>query len=184
MLVEEAQREMRTVYQGGYVGQLVSGVLWLVSAALGTFVSVNAGLISLFLGGFFIFPLTQLGLRLAGLPASLSSGNPLQSLAKQVAFIVPVCLPVVLGATYYNVNWYYPAFMIVVGAHYMPFMFLYGMWQFGILAGILIAGGVAIAMLLPGTFAAGGWFTGLVLVGFGLGLYWVSQSGRQATAEG
>ncbi len=166
MLIQDAQREMRTVYQGGYVGQLVSGLLWLISAALGTWVSARLGIISLFFGGFFIFPLTQLALKLAGQPASLQSGNPLQGLAKQVAFIVPLCLPVVLAATQANVNWYYPAFMIVVGAHYLPFIFMYGMRQYAVLAAILLAGGFCFGYFLPNLFAIGGWVTGIVLVLF------------------
>ena len=179
MTVFEAQREMRNVYWGGTVGQAVSGMLWLISAALGTWVSVELGILSLFVGGFFIFPLTQLGLKLAGLPATLSSGNPLQSLAKQVAFIVPLCLPVIWGATLYNTNWYYPAFMVIVGAHYLPFVFLYGMWQYAVLAALLIGGGVAFGYWLPQVFPVPGWFTGIVLVLFALAVWKISSPGRE-----
>ena len=175
MLVNEAQRDMRAVFVGGSIGQAVSGGLWLISAALGTWVSVNLGLISLFFAGMLIFPLTQLALKLSGRPASLQSGNPLESLARQVAFIVPLCLPVIYGATMYNVNWYYPAFMVVVGAHYLPFIFLYGMWQYAVLAAALIGGGVAVAYLLPGTFSAGGWITGIALILFAVFAYLTSR---------
>ncbi len=170
MLVNDAQQEMRTVYRGGFVGQAVSGVLWLISAAFGTWGSVNLGVISLFALCFFIFPLTQLALKLAGQPASLRSGNPLQSLAKQIAFIVPLCLPVIYAATQYNINWYYPAFMVVVGAHYLPFVFLYGMWQYAVLAALLIGGGCGIAVLFPTLFTPGGWFTGIVLILFAIAI--------------
>ena len=43
MEVTEAQREIRSVYVNGAVGQAVSGVIWLLSASLGTFLSVQAG---------------------------------------------------------------------------------------------------------------------------------------------
>lgn len=178
MLVNEAQREMRTVYRGGFVGQAVSGILWLISAALGTWVSQSAGVYSLFFLGMFIFPLTQLALKLTGRPATLSSGNPLQSLAKEVAFIVPLCLPVILLAAKGNVNWYYPAFMIVVGAHYLPFMFLYGMRSYAVLAGALILGGVAAAWGLPGMFTVGAWFTGAALILFALIIWKTSVQAR------
>ena len=183
MLVDDAQREMRTVYKGGYIGQAVSGAVWLVSAALGAWVDTRYGLISLFVGGFFIFPLTQLALKLAGLPASLSSGNPLQSLAKQVAFIVPLCLPVIAAATLYNVNWFYPAFAVVVGAHYLPFVFLYGIWQYAVLAAVLIASGVGIAMYLPETFTLGGWFTGAILVAYALVMWWSARRAAVTAQE-
>jgi len=56
--------------------------------------------------------------------------------------------------------------MIIVGAHYLPFMFLYGMWQYGILAAALIGGGTAIGLLMPGIFSTGGWITSVVLLMF------------------
>jgi hypothetical protein len=38
MLISDAQPEVRTVYLGGFVGQLVSALIWFVSAAIATFV--------------------------------------------------------------------------------------------------------------------------------------------------
>ena len=68
-------------------------------------------------------------------------------LAMQVAFTIPLNLPVVAAAALYRLNWFYPACMIVVGTHYLPFIFLYGMWQFGVLAAVLIGGGVTIGLM-------------------------------------
>jgi hypothetical protein len=177
MTIDNAQREMRSIYLGGAIGQTVSGVIWLISAALGTFISQSAGLVSLFLGGCLIFLLTQLVLKLLGRPASASKANPLNGLATEIAFIVPLCIPVIYAAARYNINWYYPAFLIVVGAHYLPFMFLYGIRHYAILAGLLIAGGVALAVWLPTMFAIGGWFGGITLIGFAMFLF------KIATAE-
>ncbi len=166
MEIRAAQQEVRTVYANGAIGQAVSGLIWLISAGLSTWVSPNNGIIALILGGVFIFPLTQLVLKLMGRRASLERDNPFHWLAMQVAFIVPLLIPVIWAATQGNANWFYPAFMIVVGAHYLPFMTLYGMWQFGILAAVLIGGGIAIRMLLPGSFTAGGWLTAVALIIF------------------
>jgi len=168
MEIKAAQQEVRSVFLGGSVGQVISGVIWLVSAALATWVDSRYAILALALGGTFIFPLLQLVLKLSGRRASLSRENPFNQLAMQVAFIVPLNLPVIAAATAYHLNWFYPAFMIVVGSHYLPFMTLYGMWQYGVLGAALIGGGVAIGMLLPRSFLAGGWFTGAVLVLFGL----------------
>lgn len=168
MEIRAAQQEVRSVYLGGSVGQAVSGLIWLISAALGSFVSQNLGIIVLVLGGMLIFPLTQLGIKLLGRNASLPNSNPFKMLAMQTAFIVPLCMPVIGGAALYNINWFYPAFMIVVGAHYLPFMTLYGMWQYGVLGAALIAGGVAIVWALPPTFSLGGWLTAGILLAFAL----------------
>ena len=179
MLIEKAQLEMRSIYLGGAVGQMVSGIVWLISASLGTFVSTQAGLISLFMGGMVIFPLTQLALKLSGRPASVSKTNSLNGLAIQVAFIVPLCLPVIYAAARFNINWYYPAFLIVVGAHYLPFMFLYGIRQYAILAGFMIISGVALAVLLPDMFVVGGWIGGILLIAFAVVLSKITSGDPQ-----
>jgi hypothetical protein len=175
MQVSDAQREVRTVFRGGFIGQLVSGLLWLASALVATAASPEAGIVVLIVGGFFIFPLTQLGLRLLGGPWKLSPDNPLNGLGMQVAFVLPLCLPLVLAASHHHQPWFYPAFMILLGAHYLPFVFLYGMRMFAVLAVILVVGGLVIAHY-PGSFALGGWVTGVILLGF-------AEAGRRRTKD-
>ena len=60
MQIAEAQREVRTRFVGGFYGQLVSGLLWLVSAGLATWGSPRSAITILVMGGFFIFPATEL----------------------------------------------------------------------------------------------------------------------------
>ncbi len=164
MDIQDAQREIRTVFRGGFAGQMVSGLLWLASATLSSFVSPTYGMIALFLGGMFIFPLTQLTLRLMGGSPKLSPQNPLNQLAMQIAFTVPINFLLVGAATLAHRDWFYPAAMVAVGAHYLPFCFLYGMWLFGPLAGLMIGAGFLLAQYLPLGFSAGGWITGVLLI--------------------
>jgi len=166
MKIEDAQREVRTVFLGGFVGQLVSGGLWLASAALGTWSTPRHAILTLCLGGVLILPLTFLILRAMGRPVMLGRENPLGQLARQVAFTLPLNLPVVAGATLYKLEWFFPAFMIVLGSHYLPFAFLYGMWQFQILGGALAAAGLLLGLYAPHAFSLGGWVTGGALVLF------------------
>ncbi|HSL44788.1 MAG TPA: hypothetical protein VK897_15235 [Anaerolineales bacterium] len=168
MEIKSAQQDVRSTFLRGSIGQAVSGLIWLLSAFLGTWSSERSAILLLVLLGALIFPLTQLILRLLGRSAGLPKGHPMNALATQVAFIAPLSLPVIGAAALYNINWFYPAFMLVLGTHYMPFIFLYGMWEFGVLAALLIGGGVAIGMLFPGTFTIGAWFTGVVLLLFAL----------------
>jgi hypothetical protein len=164
--ISDAQREVRSVFLGGFAGQLVSSLVWLVSAALATWQSPKAAIISLFVGGFFIFPMTQLLLRLMGRPASLPKGHPMNALGMQIAFTLPFNLPLVAAATAHHLNWFYPAFMIALGTHYLPFIFLYGMPEFGVLAGLLIGAGVTIGLYMQSVFSPGAWLTGVVLLLF------------------
>ena len=168
MLVAEAQKEVRSAFAGGFMGRLVSGVLWLGSAALATWGSPRQAILLIVGGGFFIFPATQLGLRVIGHSGSLSRDNPLGALGMQVAFILPLSLPVVGAAALYKLNWFYPAFMIVLGAHYLPFVFLYGMRLFIPLCGILVGGGVVLGLYWQESFSAGAWSTAVVLLVFSL----------------
>ena len=86
----------------------------------------------------------------------------------QVAFTLPLTLPLVGAAALYRLEWFYPAFMVALGAHYLPFIFLYGMWQFGVLTAVLWGGGFLLALYGPTHFSLGGWFTAGVLLIFAL----------------
>jgi cytochrome b subunit of formate dehydrogenase len=165
LTIRDAQRELRHIYRGGLAGQLVSGALWLVSAALATWGSFTQAVLVLVLGGVFIFPLTMLVLRLAGRRASLPAGHPFAFLAMQTAFIVPLLLPVVLVLTRYDHAWFFPAILVVVGAHYLPFATLYGMGEFLVLGGAMLAGGVLLG-LRGAPLAAGGWLGAVLLLAF------------------
>lgn len=166
MNVFESQREIRSAFLGGFAGQLVSGLIWLAAAALGTLATPSAGMAALFFGSMGIFPLTQLLVRLLGRPGKVSPENGLWPLGAQVAFTVPLNFLLVGAATLYHENWFFPAAMIVVGTHYLPFITLYGMKMFGVLAGLLIFGGAGLALYGPDTFSLGGWITGFLLVSF------------------
>jgi hypothetical protein len=183
MDVSEAQREVRTVYMGGFMGQLVSGMLWLGSAAAATYATPRTAILLLIVGGFFIFPLTTLGLRLLGRPWKLGAANPFSGLGMQVAFVLPLCLPVVAAVGIHHLDWFYPAFMVVLGAHYLPFIFLYGMPMFGGLSFVLVGSGIALAHRVGGSFAGPAWITGGLLLVFAvLGLVLVRR--EQASRAG
>ena len=166
MEISEAQKEMRTRFVGGFYGQLVSGLLWLASAGLAIWSSPRAAITMLVVGGMFIFPLTELLVRVGGVKGWISSDNSLRELGMQVAFVLPASMPLLVPVGLYRLNWFYPAMMILLGAHYLPFVFLYGMRTFAALAGLLVGGGVLLALYWSDSFSAGAWFTGATLLVF------------------
>ena len=166
MDIRDAQREVRTVFIGGFCGQLIISVIWLASAAMGTWVSPKASILTAVIAGFFIFPLTQLMLRFMGRRSSLGPENPFHWLGLQVALGLPFSMLLLLPVGLYNLNLFYPALMILVGAHYLPFATLYGMRMFLALGGILVAMGVVIAHWFSQTFTLGTWCGGIVLFVF------------------
>jgi len=176
MDIRDAQREVRSVYTGGFWGQLVSSVIWLVAAALGTWETPKASILAVVGAGFFIFPLTQMMLLLSGRPARVSRENPLHWLGMQVAFVLPLSMLLLVPVGQYCLNWFFPALMILLGAHYLPFAFLYGMRIFLFLAGILVVLGVVVALWFSGTFSLGAWIGGLVLLVFAWALRYLATS--------
>jgi hypothetical protein len=175
---------MRTRFVGGFYGQLVSGVLWLASASLAVWSSPRAAIATLVLGGCFIFPLTELFVRLGGERAVISATNSFRYLGMQVAFALPFSMPLLLPVGLYRLNWFYPGLMILLGAHYLPFVTLYGMRMFAVLAALLVGGGVAIAMYWSGSFSLGAWFTGATLLVFaGIGKATAEREWRARAAQ-
>jgi hypothetical protein len=166
MLVEDAQRHVRTTFIGGFWGQMVSSAIWLASAALATWSTPRAAISTIVVGGFFIFPVTVLLLRLTGGPASPAQGNPLSGLGMQIAFTLPMTMLLLVPVTEFRLNLFYPALLVLLGAHYLPFVFLYGMRMFIALCGLLVSSGIIIALYLPHSFSPGAWAGGVILLVF------------------
>ncbi len=165
MDIAEAQKEMRRHFAGGFYGQLVAAVLWAVSAALAAYTSPAVAMAVLVGGGFLIFPLAELSARFGRTPA-LSAANELKGLGMQIAFVLPVSMLLLVPVVRYNGNLFYPAMMILLGAHYIPFVFLYGMRIYAGLAAALAGGGVILALYYGQSFSLGAWYTAAVLLIF------------------
>ena len=184
MDIGDAQREMRTRFTGGFYGQLVSGVLWLVSASLATWSTPRVAITMLVVGGFFIFPITELLIRVSKGRSSLSIQNSLSQLGMQVAFVLPLSMPLLLPVSLYRLNWFYPAIMVLLGAHYIPFVFLYGMRMFAVIAALIAGGGLVIAMYMSSSFDIGAWYTGAILVLFAVvGRMIIQREARESVAQ-
>jgi hypothetical protein len=183
MHIEQAQREVRQAYLGGFAGQMVASVLWFISAALSTWVSKRDGVVFLTLAGTAIYPFTLAVLWAMGHAVRLPRSFPTNGLARQVAFTLPLNLPVVFAAAYYHHNWFYPALMVALGTHYLPFVFLYGMRMFAFLAGLLIVLGILLGRYMPGNFAAGAWWTAGILLVFAVLGWWTARNERLTELE-
>lgn len=122
MKIIDAQQEVRIVHLGSFSGLIVTGLIWLVSSAVGAWMSTGLAIWALILGGTFIFPLSQALLKAMKRPTKLSKENPFGLLAMLIAFVIPALYPVIAATTIHNANWFYPAFLVVVGAHYLPFI--------------------------------------------------------------
>jgi hypothetical protein len=100
----------------------------------------------------------------------------------QVAFVLPLSMPLLLPVSLYRQTLFYPGMMVLLGAHYLPFVTLYGMRLFAILAAVLVACGLVIAVHLPGSLAVGAWTTGVVLVVFAVAGRAVAVAARRPSS--
>ncbi|MCY7288345.1 MAG: hypothetical protein LH624_08875 [Cryobacterium sp.] len=166
MDVRHAQADVRRVYRGGFAGPLVSTIVWSTANSVFLWVSPTAGMSTLFVGGMFIFPLSTLVLKLMGGAVALPKGHPSITLAMESAFTVPLGLliAIVLGA--YEPLLFFPASLIIVGAHYLVFISLYGIRLYAVLAGVLVAIGAATLFWFPNLGAVSGWIGAAVFAVF------------------
>ncbi|MGO1851892.1 MAG: DUF7010 family protein [Microbacteriaceae bacterium] len=165
MDVEAAQRDVRRVYRGGFSGPLVSALIWAAASAAYQWGSAAVAMAVLFIGGMLIFPLSSLVLKAMKGPAFLPKGHPSIALAMQSAFTVPLGLLVAIALGTLAPSLFLPASLIIVGAHYLTFISLYGMRLYGVLAGALVAVGTVAIFVVPELRGASGWIgAGVLLV--------------------
>lgn len=162
MQIEDAQREVRKVYSGGFPGLAISACVWFASAALGSWVSWQAAMWMLIIGGAFIFFCLEMLIHAIGRRPSLSPDNALNPLTLQLAFLLPLLLPLITGAFLARNDWLYPAFMVALGAHFLPFSFLFGMWQFAALGLLMGVSGMVFGLASTESFVVAGWYGAVV----------------------
>lgn len=176
MDVTQAQRDVRRVYRGGFSGPLVSALVWALASAAYQWWSPAAAMATLFFGGMLIFPLSSLVLKAMGGPAFLPKGHPSIALAMQSAFTVPIGLLVAIALGLLQPSLFLPASLIVVGAHYLTFISLYGMRAYGVLAGVLVTVGAAALFAVPSLRPMSGWIGAAVLLVATVPLFFSARS--------
>ncbi|MFT4051215.1 MAG: hypothetical protein QM677_03075 [Microbacterium sp.] len=171
MQIEEAQADVLRIYRGGFSGPLVSAPIWFAAAATYQWASPGVAMTVLFLGGMLIFPLSAFVLKILGGPALLPQGHPLGPLGFQSAATVPLGLLVAIVLGTLEPTLFFPAALIIVGAHYLTFITLYGTWLFGALAGALVTIGAVALFALPALREPSGWIGAAVLLASAIPLY-------------
>lgn len=164
MQIQQAQADVRRIYKGGAFGTVVSAMVWGVASAAFEWATPVAAMAVLFAGGMLIFPLASLALKITGGPSALPKGHPSIGLAMQSAFTVPIGLLLALALGTVDPRLFLPAAAIIVGAHYLTFIALYGMREYAVLAGALVLIGTSALFVVPEFREFVGWTCTLVLV--------------------
>jgi hypothetical protein len=166
MTLTEMQADVRQIYRGGYTGPLISAIIWAAANTIHYFVSPAWAMVVLFFGGMLIFPLGTLLLRVTTGTGSLPAGHPSTALAMQSAFTVPLGLLVAVALGSYAPELFFPASLIIVGAHYFVFVTIYGARIFAVLGGLLATAGVAGIFVVPEIGAVSGWLGAVIFLVF------------------
>lgn len=149
------QQDMRRGYLGGATGVITSGVVWLAAGLVAWFVDAGTAIWTLFIGAAFIFPVSNLVDRALGAPGKHSPGNRLAPLAMETTVLMLMGLPLAYGLTLHNMNWFFPAVMMIIGGRYLTFATLYGLRAYWLLAAALgVAALLAFRLAWPPHVAA------------------------------
>jgi hypothetical protein len=150
--ISVAQSNMREAYFGGAPGIVTSGSAWLLAALVAAFVSDRAGIVTLVLGGMFIFPVSVVLCKLIGCTGKHSKDNPLAPLAMEGTIWMLLSIPIAIAAALYKVEWLFPAMLLVIAGRYLTFSTIYGMRIFWVFGATLVASGLVLIYLQAPAF--------------------------------
>jgi hypothetical protein len=168
--ITDAQKEMRINYADGSIGVLVSGFIWLFSAAISLQYSGKLAVWVLFLGGMFIFPLGMLLSKILGLKATHSKGNLLGTLAMEGTILMLICIPLAILMSFQKTEWFFQGMLLIIGGRYFTFNTIYGIKLYWILGATLgLAGYLSFVLKISafGTLITGS----LIEICFGLFMF-------------
>ena len=151
----QAQADMRSGYCSGGAGILASALAWTAAAGAAALVSPERSVWVLFVGGMLIHPVGMLICRLLGASGKHTRGNPLASLAGASTFWLIFMLPLAYGLSLHDIDWFFPAMLLVIGGRYLVFATLFGMRLYWVLGLALAAAGFALGRVgAPAVVAA------------------------------
>ncbi len=175
----EAQADMRLAYRNGAPGIFCSGSVWCLAGIVAWSVSPIAGIITLVAGGTLIFPASLLLCRIMGCSGKHQSANPLAPLAIAGTIWMLMCIPIAGGAAFYDIRWFFPAMLLVIGSRYFTFTTLYGKSMYWLFGAVLIASGFLCAGLSLEVYLSA-LIGGIVELVFGVVMLRSAASERQA----
>lgn len=140
---------------------LCSAAAWLVAALVALQISAPASVLALFGGGMLIYPASVLVCKLLGRSGKHAKANPLGPLAIENTLWLVFCLPIAYAVSKFNILWFFPSMLLIIGGRYLTFRTLYGVrvyWVCG--AALAVAAYLLAALKLQPAAAA---FTGAAI---------------------
>jgi hypothetical protein len=161
MQIQEAQEDLRLSYFGGAPGMLVSAAAWFASGLSSLYWSNQRAVFVLFVGGMLIHPLSTILTKALGRSAKHVAGNPLGRLAQETTVWLILCLPLAFVVSRFNIDWFFPAMLLVISGRYTVFATMFGSRTYWACAAALAVGAYLLFKL--GAGPATGAFTGATI---------------------
>ena len=159
--------EIRHSYLGGFSILLVEGFTWILAGIFWNFISFKIGILVIIISGTFFYPMSQL-LQIILKRPKIRKENPLNLLFTQIGLIIPFSFPLIFLLTKENVNLFFPALTIIIGAHYLPFIYAYKLKTYWILAPLLVVGGSLFGFIVTDNIYYCAYYTGSILLLFAI----------------
>jgi len=135
MSIADAQHNMRFSYLSGAPGIFASSLAWLAAGIVALQLTSGQAVIALYVGGMLIHPAAVLLAKMLGRPGAHTKGNPLGGMALEGTAWMILCLPLTYAVSKYQIAWFFPAMLLVIGGRYLTFATMFGMriyWAMGI----------------------------------------------------
>jgi len=161
-------KEFRQTYLGAAPHSIAVGSIWIISGLLSHFLSTDMVILIFFFATAVNFPIGEFIRKLMKAPNRMSKENNLAKLFPLLSFTIPLSIPLIFMACQYNLNWFFPAFAILVGAHYLPFVWAYQMPTFAVLGLLIVFSGSAIGYFYSTSFDLAAYSTGGLIILFGI----------------
>lgn len=158
--------ELRRTYWGAVPHTIFTAAVWIIASGLSFYSSKGQAIMFFIVAGSFTFPGGELIRKFMSTPNLISKENKLPQFFMLLAFTVPASYPLIYFACKANINYFFPAFTVLIGAHYLPFVYGYQMTSFSLLSIALVAQGTFIGYYYPESFALSGFCTGTTLLLF------------------
>ncbi len=173
--------EIRQSYLGGFSILLIEGFFWILAGVLWDFVSFKIAILLIIISGTLFYPISQLLQKILKRP-KIRKENPLNLLFTQIGLIIPFSFPLIFLFTKENVNLFFPALTIIVGAHYLPFVFAYKLKTYWILALLLVVGGSIFGFIVTDNIYYCAYYTGSMLLLFAVINHYIVKKEINRTA--
>jgi hypothetical protein len=153
-LLKDAQADMRVGYAYGSTGVLASGIIWLLSGLVVHFYSTQRGILTLILGGMFIFPFGILLDKLIGIRGPRFKSNPLSTLAMEGTIWMIMCIPLSYGLSMLKAEWFFQGMLLIIAGRYLTFASIYGTRLYWILGALLGLAAYTLFFVRAGSFVS------------------------------